>query len=241
MRAVTKCIPIVALLALAAAGCGGGGGDDDDNAAADESSTVETVRPTPPPPTAPAGTAAPAATTTELLNRLAKAGDIGKLQLGIPAVAAIRILSVEVPQDATGPCGAPIEPLTLEGGAGRTYDTNAGRIIGVIVPRDPAVDAWVEANKADLTAGCASHETTLGGDAVTLSAPEAVDISATTPDGVAWVSTIEQPPDGGHHAVVILPTDDVVVIVTMTSPDPIDPTFVQTIADIWHAKEAPTT
>jgi hypothetical protein len=233
MRGVTKCIPLIALVLVGAA-CGGGG--DDDDGAADETSTVETVRPTPPRPTTPAGTAAPAATTTELLNRLAKAGDIGTLQLGIPAVAAIRILSIEVPQDATGPCGAPIEPLTLEGGAGRTYDTNIGRIIGVIVPRDPAVDAWVEANRADLTAGCPSHDTTLGGDAVTLSAPEPVDISATAPDGVAWVSTIEQPPDGGHHAVVILPTETDVVIVTMTSPEPIEPEFVQTIAEIWYGK-----
>ncbi|HZI45861.1 MAG TPA: hypothetical protein VFD53_11600 [Ilumatobacter sp.] len=233
MRGVTKCIPLIALL-LAATACGGGG--DDDDGAADENSTVETVRPTPPRPTTPAGTAAPAATTTELLNLLAKAGDIGDLQLGIPAVAAIRILSIEVPQDPTGPCGAPIEPLTLEGGAGRTYDTVKGRIIGIIVSRDPAVDAWVEANRADLTAGCPSHETTLGGQPVTLSSPEPVDISATTPDGVAWVSTIEQPPDGGHHAVVILPTDDLVVIVTMTSPEPIEPAFVQTIADIWYGK-----
>jgi hypothetical protein len=233
MRGVTKCIPLIAVVLVGAA-CGGGG--DDDDGAADETSTVETVRPTPPRPTTPAGTAAPAATTTELLNRLAKAGDIGTLQLGIPAVAAIRILSIEVPQDATGPCGAPIEPLTLEGGAGRTYDTNIGRIIGVIVPRDPAVDAWVEANRADLTAGCPSHDTTLGGDAVTLSAPEPVDISATAPDGVAWVSTIEQPPDGGHHAVVILPTETDVVIVTMTSPEPIEPEFVQTIAEIWYGK-----
>ena len=153
-----------------------------------------------------------------------------------PALASLLSRSVEVPQDATGPCGAPIEPLTLEGGAGRTYDTNVGRIIGVIVPRDPAVDAWVEANRADLTAGCPSHDTTLGGDAVTLSAPEPVDISATTPDGVAWVSTIEQPPDGGHHAVVILPTETDVVIVTMTSPEPIEPAFVQTVADIWYGK-----
>ncbi|HZB42851.1 MAG TPA: hypothetical protein VE487_17890 [Ilumatobacter sp.] len=233
MHGVTKCIPLIALLALGSAACGGG---DDDDAAGDEDTTAETVRVTPPPPTAPAGTAAPAATTTDLLNRLAKAGDIGDLQLGIPAVAAIRILSVEVPQDPTGPCGAAIEPLTLEGGAGRTYDTVKGRIIGVVVPRDPTVDAWIEANRADLTAGCPSHETTIGADTVTLSAPEPVDISATTPEGVAWVSTIEQPPDGGQRAVLILPTTDLVVVVTMTSPEPIEPAFVQTMADVWYAK-----
>jgi hypothetical protein len=233
MGGVTRSIPLIALLALGSAACGGG---DDDDAAGDEETTVETVRATPPPPTAPAGTAPPAATTTDLLNKLAKAADIGELQLGIPAVAAIRILSVEVPQDPTGPCGAPIEPLTLEGGAGRTYDTVKGRIIGVVVPRDPTVDAWIEANSADLTAGCPSHETTIGADTVTLSAPEPVDISATTPEGVAWVSTIEQPPDGGQRAVLILPTTDLVVVVTMTSPEPIEPAFVQTMAEVWYGK-----
>ena len=235
MRGVTKLIPLVAALTMAATACGGGGGDDDDDAAA-ESSTVETVRPTPPPPTAPAGTAAPAATSTDLLNQLPKAGDISKLKLGIPAVAAIRILSVEVEQDATGPCGAPIEPLTLEGGAGRTYDTVSGRIVGVVVPRDETVDAYLAANAADLTAGCPSHDTTIGGDAVTLSAPTPVDISATTPDGVAWISTIEQPADGGQRAVIMMPTDTLLSMVLMTSPDPIDPAVVQQVADIWYTK-----
>jgi hypothetical protein len=234
MRAITKCTSLVALV-LAASACGGGG-DDDDAAADNGETTEETVRPTPPRPTTPAGTAPPAATTTELLNLLAKAGDMGPLNLGIPAVAAIRILSVEVPQSPTGPCGAPIEPLTLEGGAGRLYDMVKGRIIAVIVPNDPAVDAWVEANRADLTAGCPSHETTIGSETVTVSAPEPIDISATTPDGVAWVSTIEQPPDGGNRAVVILPTTDNTVVVTMRSAEPIDPALVQLIADTWYSK-----
>jgi hypothetical protein len=233
MRRITTCIALVALVVSGAA-CGGGGDDDGAGAGADE--TTQAPRATPPPPTAPAGTAPPAATTTDLLNKLAKAGDIGVLQVGIPAVAAIRVLSVEVPQDATGPCGAPIEPLTLEGGAGRTYDTNRGRIIGVVVPRDATVDAWVEANRADLTAGCPSHEATIGADTVTFSSPEPVDISATVPEGVAWVSTIEQPPDGGSRAVLILPTPDLVVIVTMRSPEPIEPAFVQQMADVWYGK-----
>jgi hypothetical protein len=232
MRGVLKYAPLI-LLVVAATACGGGG---DDDAAGDDGSTVETVRPTPPPPTAPSGTAPPAATSTELLNKLAKAGDIGDLQIGIPAVAAIRSMTGEVHQDATGPCGAVIEPLTLEGGAGRTYDTNKGRIVGIVVQRDAAVDAWIEANRADLTAGCPSHETTIGADTVTLSAPEAVDISATVPDGLAWISTVEQPPDGGQRAVLILPTDDLMVMVTLTSPEPIDPAFVQTMAEIWYGK-----
>ena len=233
MRGVLKYVPLIALV-VAATACGGGG--DDDDAAGDDGSTTETVRPTPPPPTAPSGTAPPAATSTELLNKLAKAGDIGDLQIGIPAVAAIRSMTGEVHQDATGPCGAAIEPLTLEGGAGRTYDTNKGRIVGIVVQRDAAVDAWIEANRADLTAGCPSHETTIGADTMTLSAPEAVDISATVPDGLAWISTVEQPPDGGQRAVLILPTADLMVMVTMTSPEPIDPAFVQTMAEIWYGK-----
>ncbi len=226
---------MVAALAITAAACGGGGGDDDDGAG-DGSSTVETVRPTPPPPTAPAGTAAPAATTTDLLNQLPKAGDIGKLQLGIPAVAAVRVLSVEVPQADAGPCGTAIEPLTLEGGAGRNYDTIAGRIVAVVVPRDATVDAHLDANKADLTAGCPSYDTTISGTATTLSAPTPVDISATTPDGVAWISTIENPAGGGQRAVIMMPTDTLLSIVFMTSPDPIDPALVQQMADVWYTK-----
>jgi hypothetical protein len=236
MRRFTKLIALVGALAVAATACGGG--DDDDDAGGDDTSTVETVRPTPPPPTAPAGTAPPAATSTDLLNNLPKAGDIGDLQLGIPAVAAIRILSIEVPQAEGGPCGAAVEPLTLETGAGRTYDSVKGRIIGVVVPRDEAVDAYVAANKADLTEGCPSHDTTIGGAPVTLSAPTPVDISATTPDGVAWISTIEQPADGGQRAVMLMPTDTLLSMVVMTSPEPIDPAMVQTMAEIWYGKAA---
>jgi len=235
MRGVTKLIPLVAVLTIAAAACGGGG-DDNAGGGGGDSSTVETVRPTPPPPTAPAGTAAPAATSTELLNKLPKAGDIGKLKLGIPAVAAIQQLSIEVPQDAAGPCGTAIEPLTLEGGAGRQYESVKGHIVGVVVPRDPAVDAYLAANKADLTAGCPSHDTTIGAAAETLGTPTAVDISATTPDGVAWIAPVEQPADGGQRAVIMMPTDTLLSIVIMSSPDTIDPALVQQMADIWYGK-----
>jgi hypothetical protein len=237
MRGVTKLIPLVAALTIAAAGCGGGGGGDAGAAGGGgDSSTADTVRPTPPPPTAPAGTAAPAATTTDLLNNLPKAADISKLKLGIPAVAAIQQLSAEVPQDSAGPCGAAIEPLTLDGGAGRTYDTVKGHIDGVVVPRDPTVDAYLAANKADLTAGCPSHDTTVGGAAMTLGTPTAVDISATTPDGVAWIAPIEQPAGGGQRAVIMMPTDTLLSMAILTSPDTIDPAIVQQIADIWYGK-----
>jgi hypothetical protein len=234
MRCAIRCTPLIAIV-FAAAACGGGGGDDDAGGGGD-SSTEETVRPTPPRPTTPAGTAAPAATTTELLNLLPKAGDIGALQVGIPAVAAIRSMAGEVQQDATGPCGATIDALTLEGAAGRTYDTNKGRIVGVAVPRDPTVDAYFAANSGDLTAGCPSHPTTIGAASETLSSPQPVDIGATVPDGVAWISTVEDPADGGQRAVLLLPTDDLALIVTFTSPEPIDPAFVQSMADIWYGK-----
>ena len=232
MRAVVKCIPLVALMAIATA-CGGG---DDDGGGGNAATTVETVHATRPPPTAPSGTAPPAATTTDLLNLLPKAADISKLKLGIPAVAAIRVMAAEVPIEAAGPCGAGVEALVLDGGAGRTYDTNVGHIVGGVVSRTAATDAYLAAVKADLTAGCPSHETTIAGNTVTLSAPEAVDISATTPDGVAWISTIEQPPNGGQRAVIMMPTDDLLVMVFLTSPDTIDPTFVQTMADVWYGK-----
>ena len=49
-------------------------------------------------------------------------------------------------------------------------------------------------------------------------------------------STIEQPPDGGQRAVILMPTDDLLVMVFLTSPDTIDPTFVQTMADVWYGK-----
>ena len=235
MRAITKCIPLVALIAIATA-CGGGGDDNGGGGGDDSATTVETVHRTPPPPTAPSGTAPPAATTTDLLNRLPKAGDISKLKLGIPAVAAIRVMAAEVPIEAAGPCGAGVDPLTLDGGAGRTYDTNVGHIVGAVVSQSAVTDAYLAAVKADLTAGCPSHETTIGSNTVTLSAPAAVDISATTPDGVAWISTVEQPPDGGQRAVILMPTDDLFVMVFLTSPDTIDPTFVQTMADVWYGK-----
>ena len=57
-------------------------------------------------------------------------------------MAAIRIMSAEVPLEAAGPCGAAIDALTLDGGAGRTYDTDVGHIVGVVVPRDAADDAY---------------------------------------------------------------------------------------------------
>jgi hypothetical protein len=233
MRRSMKISPLVCLL-FAAAACGGSGGDD---AAADDESTADAPRATPPPPTAAAGTAAPQATTTELLNLLPKAADIGPLELGIPAVAAIRSMSAEVKQDPTGPCGAALEPLTLEGAAGRTYDTVNGRIVGIIVPRDAAVDAFVEANRADLTAGCPSHTTTAAdGSEITLSAPEVVDVAATVPDGVAWISNVEQPADGGAHATLLLPVGDNALVVTMASTQPLDAAFVQSVAEVWNAK-----
>lgn len=234
MRRGTKLICLIAVLTISASACGGGGGDD--AAAGGDSGTVATTRPKPPPPTAVAGTAAPAPTSSELLNQLPKAADISKLQLGIPAVAAIRVLSVEVPQDTAGPCGAPIEPLTLEGAAGRSYDMVKGHIVGVVVPRDAAVDAYVDAVKADLTEGCPSHDTTIGGDDVTLSAPSPVDISATAPDGVAWISNVENPAGGGQRAVVMMPTDTLLSVVLMSSPETIDPALVQQMADIWYTK-----
>lgn len=226
---------------MAVIGACGGGDDDDANAGDDGGGAEETADDTPvvtrPRPTTPAGTAPPAATTTELLELLPKAGDIGPLQLGIPSVAAIRSMTAEVSQDPTGPCGAPLEPLTLDGAAGRTYDTIKGRIIGIIVPRDAAVDAHVEAAAADLTEGCASHATTArDGSEITLSGPAPVDISATAPDGVAWIATVEQPADGGSQATVILPAGDNTVVVTMVSPEAIDPALVQAIAEVWFAK-----
>jgi hypothetical protein len=235
MRRTASFSPLVCLLLAGIAACGGSG-DDDDGAAGDEA-TADAPRATPPPPTAAAGTAPPVATTTDLLNLLPKAADIGPLQLGIPAVAAIRSMAAEVKQDPTGPCGAALEALTLEGAAGRTYETVNGRIVGIIVPRDAAVDAYVEANRADLTAGCPSHTTTAAdGTEITLSTPEAVDVSATVPEGVAWISNVEQPADGGAHATVLLPVGDNALLVTMSSTQPLDAAFVQTMAEVWSAK-----
>ncbi len=141
----------------------------------------------------------PAATTTDLLDLLPKAADIGPLELGIPAIAAIRSMASEVSPDPTGPCGASVPAPTLEGAAGRTYDTVKGRITAIVVPRDATLDEYVEANRADLTEGCPSHTTTLpDGTELTLSAPTIVDVSATVPDGFAWVSTVEAPTAGAR-------------------------------------------
>lgn len=216
-----------------------GGSDSDDDPAADVEDETEDDGPviTRPRPTAPAGTAPPVATTTELLNLLPKAGDIGALELGIPAVAAIRSMAVEVSQDPKGPCGATLELPSLEGAAGRTFDTVKGRIVAIVVPRDPTVDAYVEANRADLTVGCPSHTTTIAdGSEVTLSAPTPIDVTATTPDGFGWISTVEQPAAGGSHTTLLLPSTDVTVMVTMTSPEVIEPAFAETLAEVYFAK-----
>jgi hypothetical protein len=223
-------------LLFTAAACGGGSGSDGGADATDDESSVEAPIVTRPKPTAPAGTAAPAATTTDLLDLLPKAGDIGSLELGIPAVAAIRIMAVEVTPDPTGPCGAALTLPPLEGGAGRTYDSVQGRITGVILPPSPEVDAYVAANSADLTEGCPPHTTTLAdGTEITLSTPEAVDISATNPDGVAWIATVEGP-EPATRATVMLPTPEGTVIVWANSIEPIDAAFVQTVADVWQSK-----
>jgi hypothetical protein len=222
-------------LLLAATACGGGSGSGDDADGADEETeSAEAPRETRPRPTAPAGTAPPLATSTDLLDRLPKAADIGPLQLGIPAVAAIRSIALEFPADPTGPCGTALTPVTLDGAAGRTYDTVSGRIVGIGIPRTPSTDTFVEENLADLTAGCASHSTTLSdGTELTLSAPEPVDISAISPEGLAWVSTIEAPTPEQYKATVVLQAADLTMIVTMVSPEPIEPTLVETIATVW--------
>ena len=36
--------------------------------------------------------------------------------------------------------------------------------------------------------------------------------------------------------MILMPTDDLLVMVFLTSPDTIDPTFVQTMADVWYGK-----
>lgn len=233
-RSVTTGATLALLFAVA--GCGGGGSDGGGGGGGDaetEEASETAPRPTRPRPTAPTGTAPPAATTTDLLDRLPKAGDIGPLQLGIPAVAAIRSIALEFPADPVGPCGAALTPLALDGAAGRTYDTVKGRIIGIGVPRSAATDTFVEENRADLTAGCASHTTSLsiGGD-VTLGAPEEVDISAAAPDSLAWISPVEAP-EPGHKATVLVQADDLTMIVVMTSPEPIEPTLLETIATVW--------
>jgi hypothetical protein len=223
-------------LLLAATACGGGSdsGDGADGAEEEEEETTEAPRETRPRPTAPAGTAPPAATSTDLLDRLPKAGDIGPLQLGIPAVAAIRSIALEFPADPTGPCGTALTPVTLDGAAGRTYDTVSGRIVGIGIPRTPSTDTFLAENLADLTPGCPSHSTTLSdGTELTLSAPEPIDISAISSEGLAWVSTIEAPTPEQYRATVLLQATDLTTIVTLVSPEPIEPTLVEAIATVW--------
>ena len=176
---------------------------------------------------------------TVLLELLPKARDLDPLELGIPTVAAIRSMADEVSPDPTGPCGAAVALPPLEGAAGRTYETVNGRLVAIALPRDEAVDAYLAANAADLTDGCASHTTTIAdGTELTLSTPQAVDVTATTPEGVAWVSTIEQPADGGHRTTLLLPSPDLAMVVTMTSPEPLDPAYVQQIASVFYGKVA---
>lgn len=202
------------VMTLALSACGGSGSDDD--AAADESSS-EAPQQTAPKPTAPAGTAPPASTSSDLLNLLPKAKDIGDLQLGIPAVAAIRSMENEFPAETAGPCGGTLTPLDLTGAAGRTYDTVKGRIYGIGLARTPETDAFVTENVSDLTADC-------------VTGLEIVDIAAISPDGAAWII----PVDASSKAIVLLQTPDLTIIVSFTSPEPIDPALVQTIATVWN-------
>ena len=203
------------VMTLVMSACGGGSGSDDDAAAAEESSS-EAPRQTLPKPTAPAGTAPPAATSSDLLDLLPKAKDIGALQLGIPAVAAIRSMAAEFPAETAGPCGGTLTPLDLEGAAGRTYDTVKGRIYGIGLARTPETETFVSENLADLDAGCTGLEI--------------VDISAVSPDGAAWIT----PADAGSKAIVLLQTAELTIIVSFTSPEPIDAALVQSIATVWN-------
>ncbi len=234
MRRVLRQRAAIGVL-FAAAACGGSGSGDASPGDQSEA-TADAPAVTRPRPTAPSGTAPPAATTTDLLDLLPKAADIGPLELGIPAIAAIRSMASEVSPDPTGPCGASVPAPTLEGAAGRTYDTVKGRITAIVVPRDASLDEYVEANRADLTEGCPSHTTTIAdGTEQTLSTPTIVDVSATVPDGFAWVSTVEAP-TAGARATLMLPTPELTVIVTMRSEEPIDPAFVQQMAEVYTSK-----
>jgi hypothetical protein len=50
---------------------------------------------------------------------------------------------------------------------------------------------------------------------------------------LAWVSTIEAPTPEQYKATVVLQAADLTMIVTMVSPEPIEPTLVETIATVW--------
>lgn len=241
MRRITTLHAVLGVV-LATAACGGSSSDDDDQAEAADSPAA-TAAPAGAGDAQPTATLPPAAGPSALdakalLDRLPKAADIGPLELGIPTVAAIRDVAVEVGQDPKGPCGATLPLPTLDAATGRTYETVKGRIVAVALPRDEAVDAYVEANRSDLTAGCASHTTTaVDGTELTLSAPEPVDVAAAAPGAVAWISTIEQP-NPGRRATVILESSDVAVVVTMNSAEPLDAALVGQIATIWAEKLA---
>ena len=71
-----------------------------------------------------------------------------------------------------------------------------------------------------------------------LPTPEAVDVSATTPDGLAWFSNVEQPADGGSVVRLILPSPELAVIVQMHSNEPVDAAFVQKMAEVYFGKIA---
>jgi hypothetical protein len=240
MRRALTSATIVAVALLTLAACGGGGGSGSGNAASPDTGTSSgTAAPanTRPPATQAAGPKG--VDPTALLARQPKAADIRPLKLGIPTVAAIGSMGTEVAIDPTGPCGAALTPPPLDAAAGRTYTTVKGEIIGVALPRDATVDAYIAGNSGDLTAGCPSHTTTdANGAELTLSAPETVDISATTADGVAWISTIEGADPPRSRITLLLPTDDAAALVTMVTPEAVDAAFVQQMADIWYTKLA---
>lgn len=224
---------------LAAAACGGGG--DSGNADADVAGTAAPATGGAPAQTRPPRTEAPVSLPGQLdpevlLDLLPKAKDVGSLELAIPTVTGLRDMAI-AQADSTGPCGAALTWPALDAAAGRQYESVKGRIIALAIPRDEAVDAFVAANLADLTAGCASHTTTgTDGSDLSLSGPEAVDVSATNPEGVAWLSTIEQPAGAGQRAVVMLPSTNVTVLVSMDSIEPIDAAYVQELANVFYAK-----
>ena len=67
---------------------------------------------------------------------------------------------------------------------------------------------------------------------------EDVELSATTPDGLAWFSNVEQPADGGSVVRLILPSPELAVFVTMHAKEPVDAAFVQQMADVYFGKIA---
>jgi hypothetical protein len=218
---------------LAATACGGGGSDTGDSSPAEQEPTGAAPATGGDSADDTGATPAPAAPAADMIDHVPKAAGISPLGLGIATVQGLTPGSISDPATEVGPCGAALPALVLDEAAGRRYDTPAGLIVAIALPRGVEYDAHVAAAVADLTAGCTTVTApSIEGAEFTLGPPEAVELTLTGVEGTAWLAPVTAPSPELKSATIMLASADTAVVITMEIADKLDAALVQQMAEI---------